>query len=109
MSEQLSHNVFFSLTDNTDAAKTKLVEACKKYLAAHPGVVFFAAGVRGEEFQRDVNAQDWDVALHVVFQDKTSHDKYQEADLHNQFIEENKDNWKKVQVFDSYVEKVPNN
>ena len=40
----------------------------------------------------------------MIFQDRASHDAYQVADEHKQFIEENKDNWNGVRVFDSIVE-----
>ena len=50
----VGHMVFFQLTDNSDAAKAKLVAACKKYLKNHDGVLYFSAGVRGKEFDRDV-------------------------------------------------------
>jgi hypothetical protein len=100
----LAHNVYFSLEDNSAEAKKKLVAACKKHLTKHPGTVFFAAGTVAEELNRPVNDRDFDVALHIVFKDKASHDKYQEAPLHKQFIEENQANWKKVRVFDSLVE-----
>jgi hypothetical protein len=99
----LSHDVYFTLNDNSPAAKEKLIAACKKYLADHPGTVWFAAGPRAEEFQRDVNDRDYDVALHLVFKNKAAHDQYAVHARHLQFIEENKDNWKKVRVFDSYV------
>ena len=101
----LAHNVYFKLHDSSDAARHKLVEACKKYLTPHPGIVFFACGVLAKDLQRDVNDRDFDVALHIVFKDKAAHDTYQDAERLKQFIEENKDNWKKVRVFDSYVEK----
>jgi hypothetical protein len=99
----LSHDVYFSLKDPSDAARSKLVSACQKYLSAHEGTVFFSVGILATDLQRDVNDRDFDVALHVTFQDKASHDKYQDHPRHKQFIEENKDNWKKVRVFDSYV------
>lgn len=99
----LAHDVYFTLKDNSPAAKQRLVEACRKYLSDHPGTVWFSAAVRAEEFDRPVNDQDFDVALHVVFRDKAAHDAYQEAPKHQQFIEENRDNWKQVRVFDSYV------
>ena len=99
----LAHNVYFSLTDNSEAAKTKLVEACKTYLSRHPGVVFFAAGTLQPELDRPVNDRAFDVALHVVFDSMASHDAYQEAPNHLQFVEENKPNWKQVRVFDSAV------
>jgi hypothetical protein len=101
----LAHNVYFSLKDKSPAAKQKLVAACKKYLADHPGVVFFAAGTLAEDLKRDVNDRDFDVALHIVFKDRAAHDKYQDAATHQQFIDENKDNWAKVRVLDSYVGK----
>ena len=99
----LSHDVYFTLKDNSAKAKQTLVDACKKYLSKHPGEVFFATGVRAEEYKRDVNDQDWDVALHIVFTDNAAHDKYQDALRHKQFIDEQKANWKKVRVFDSLV------
>lgn len=103
--KMLSHDVYFSLKDNSPEARAKLVAACKKYLTGHEGEVFFAAGVLAEDLKREVNDTSFDVALHIVFKDLASHDKYQVAKRHDQFIAENKDNWKKVRVFDSYVER----
>lgn len=99
-----AHNVFFSLNDRSETAKTKLVAACRKYLDGHPGTLFFAAGVLAEDCTRPVNDLDFDVALHVIFTDKAAHDAYQHAERHQTFIKESKDNWKRVRVFDSYVE-----
>ena len=95
------HDVYFSLKDNSAQAKEKLVGACKKYLTDHPGTVFFATGTLAEDFDRPINDRDWDVSLHIAFKDKASHDQYQDAERHKKFIEENRDNWKKVRVFDS--------
>lgn len=101
----IGHMVYFALKDNSDAAKKKLVDACKKLLTKHDGEVFFAAGTLVTELKREVNDRDWDVALHIVFQNMAAHDKYQDHPRHKQFIDENRDNWKKVRVFDSAVEK----
>ena len=100
----LSHIVYFTLKDSSEAACQKLVDACHKYLKPHDGVAFFAAGTRAEEFQRDVNDRDFHVALHVVFDDKDAHDVYQTSDNHLAFIDEGKSNWAQVRVFDAYVE-----
>lgn len=97
----IGHMVYFKLKDNGPAARAKLVAACDKYLADHDGVVFYSAGVIGDDFKRDVNDRDWDVALHLVFVDRAAHDKYQDHKEHLKFIEENKDNWAKVRVYDS--------
>ena len=99
----LAHMVYFTLKDNSADAKEKLVAACKKHLSGHPGEVFFAAGTLCEELKREVNDRDFDVALHLVFKDKAAQDQYQTAPRHEQFIKENKGNWTKVRVFDSYV------
>src|SRR5438132_5644787 len=89
--KMLSHDVYFALKDNSPEAKKKLVAACKKYLTDHPGAVAFAAGTLAEEMKRPVNDRDFDVALHIVFKNKAAHDKYEGAERHLKFIEENKD------------------
>jgi Stress responsive A/B Barrel Domain len=98
------HNVYFSLTDNSPAARGTLIAACKKYLADHPGVIYFSAGGLCQSLSRPVNDRDFDVALHVVFRSMADHDAYQQHPHHLQFIAEGKPNWKKVRVFDSEVE-----
>ena len=103
----LAHSVYFSLKDNSSSAKEKLLAACKKYLTGHQGTVFFACGRLAQELRREVNDRDFEVALHVIFQDQAAHDKYQAATRHQQFIAGNKENWKKVRVFDSTVEQSP--
>jgi len=99
----LAHDVYFTLTDDSAAAKQQLVDACRKYLSGHPGTVWFSTGTRAPEFARDVNNLEFHVALHLVFTDKAAHDRYQTTERHMQFIKEVQGNWKKVQVFDSYV------
>jgi len=98
----LAHMVYFTLKDKSGPAREKLVAACKKYLDKHTGTVFFGAGTMAD-LDRKVNDRDFDVALHIVFQNRAAHDRYQTAKRHLQFIEENKDNWTKVRVFDSDV------
>jgi len=99
----LVHNVYFTLKDDSAEAQQKLVAACNKYLTGHPGTVFFAAGTLVEELKREVNDRDFHVGLHIVFENKAAHDRYQTDERHEKFIEENKANWKKVRVFDTYV------
>ncbi len=99
----LAHHVYFSLKNPTPEGRDALVAACQTYLKDHPGVVFFAAGLLEPELARPVNDLDFDVALHVVFDSRASHDLYQTAPLHLQFIAENKETWAKVRVFDSLV------
>ncbi len=97
---RLAHQVFFTLKDRTDEAAENLLAECQQYLTGHPGMVDFAIGRREVDYQRPVNA-DYDVALHTVFATRPDHDAYQIAERHQQFVDRNKDNWAKVQVFDS--------
>lgn len=101
--QRLAHNVFFTLKDKSPAKVAELVAACHKYLNVQPGIAFFAAGPLCAELAREVNDRDWDVGLHLVFETKAAHDAYQDDATHNKFIEEQKPNWAKVRVFDSYV------
>jgi len=103
-SPALAHNVYFTLHDNSPAARARLVAACYQYLRDHPGVAYFAAGQIVSEHTREVNVRDWDVGLHVVFASKADHDLYQKAGSHLKFIEENQANWRTVRVFDTYIE-----
>ncbi len=100
----LSHSVYFTLKESTAANREALVAACKKFLIGHPGTVFFAAGTVESSLYRPVNVLDYDVALVVVFDSLASHDAYQVAPRHLQFVEENKPNWAQVRVFDANVE-----
>ena len=103
----LAHNVFFSLHDRSPAARDRLIQACLKYLAAHPGIVFFGCGELAAELKREVNDHNFDVGLHIVFTDMAAHDAYQTTPDHLRFIEENKATWKQVRVFDSVVAQSP--
>ena len=99
----LSHMVYFSLEDSSPEACERLVERMHHYLKGHDGTVFFAAGTLVEDLDRPVNDKDFHASLHVVFDSREAHDKYQTHERHLQYIEENKGNWTKVRVFDSYV------
>jgi len=101
--KKLAHNVFFTLADSSAEKIDELVAACQKYLTNHDGTDYFAAGGLVPDLNRPVNDLEFHVALHVVFKTRQAHDQYQTAPRHLQFIEENKANWAKVRVFDSYV------
>ncbi len=102
----LAHNVYFTLKDKSAVSKAALVQECKKYLTNHPGVVFFACGILCEELDRPVNDRDFDVGLHVIFENQAAHDRYQVSEAHKKFVTENQARWQKARVFDSVVERV---
>ena len=97
----LTHSVFFDLKDNDDVSVQALVDGAYKYLEPHEGIVYFSAGARHSEYQRDVNDLDFDVALTIVFESTAAQEAYQVTEPHQQFIEELERNWERVRVFDS--------
>jgi hypothetical protein len=100
---QLAHMVYFKLKDNSGANRARLAATCKLFLSGHEGTVSFATGTLAGDFNREVNDRDFDVSLHLVFVNKEAHDKYQVHPRHLKFVDENKENWEKVRVFDSYL------
>jgi hypothetical protein len=101
----LAHDVYFTLKDNSAAARQKLVDACHKYLSGHEGSENYSAGVLADDLKMSVNDREFDVALHIVFKDKAALEQYLKSERHTKFVDENKDSWSKVRVFDSYVER----
>ncbi len=100
---QVAHMVFFKLKESSAEAKQNLVASCDKFLSKHEGCVYYSAGVLAQDLDRDVNDRDFDVALHIVFENRAAHDEYQTHPRHLMFIKENKATWAGVRVFDSYV------
>jgi hypothetical protein len=96
----LVHNVFFWIKKDAprDAAKQTLQDALK-YLKT-PTVKQIFAGAPAHTEARDVVNATYDVGLTVLFESVADHDAYQEDPQHQVFIERNKKNWSRVEVFD---------
>ncbi len=97
------HNVYFSLKDTSPEAIQTLLDDCETYLAPQAGIVSFSCGILEAELNRPVNDTGFDVSLHLLFETKEAHDIYQIDEQHTVFIENNKDNWESVRVFDTVV------
>ena len=95
--------VYFKLKDSSGANRAKLAAACKLFLTGHEGTVSFAVGTLAGDLNGPFNDHDFDVSLHLVFVNKAALDKYHEHSRHEKFLEENKEKWEKVRVFDSYL------
>ncbi|MEO1188202.1 MAG: Dabb family protein [Pseudomonadota bacterium] len=97
----LTHAVFFDLKNDDPASIQALIDGCYEYLAPHDGIVYFSAGARHLDYQREVNDLGFDVALTIVFENTAAQDAYQVTEPHLQFIETFNENWASVRVFDS--------
>jgi len=102
----LAHMVFFTLKDHSKESRAKFVASCEKYLKEIPGTIHFSLGEQAEDVEEPVvSVRDFDVALHVIFEDKSARDIYLVHPKHKAFVEENRPLFEKVRVFDSYVVK----
>ena len=100
---RLAHMVFFTLKDHSAASREEFVASCKKYLTGHEGTVSISFGTIAEDVTEPVSVRDFDVALHVIFENKAANAAYQKSARHVAFVEENKAKFEKVRVFDSYL------
>lgn len=100
---QLAHSVIFALNDKSPAARDKFVAVCEKYLTGHRGTVTFAVGVIADDVVEPPSDRDFDVTLHVVFENKAMLATYLKSERHTQFVEAIKGKVAKVRVFDSYL------
>lgn len=98
----LVHQVFFWLK-KPDKDLKAVMKGCKeigKLKSAHS----YQVGVPAATVKRDVIDDSYHIALTVNFKSIEDHDLYQVDPVHLQFIEEHKDKWEKVQVYDFDVE-----
>ena len=102
---QLAHMVFFGLKDHSKESREKFISSCEQYLSNHEGTVYFSVGTIAEDkdVQEPVSVKDFDVALHVVFENKAAKAKYLESDRHKKFVDENRESFAGVRVFDSFL------
>jgi len=99
----LAHMVFFTLKERTPENLKKMLEISHRNLSNFEGTTYFSVGVRADDVDEPVSVKDFDVALHVVFTGKEAKEKYLVHPRHVKFVEEGKDLWSKVRVFDSYL------
>ncbi|QDV06156.1 Stress responsive A/B Barrel Domain protein [Planctomycetes bacterium Poly30] len=83
----ISHDVFFTFREPTDASIDGLIAACEK-LRILPGVMHLTAGRRDPAQTRDVNEQTFHVALHVEFEDQAAYDAYSPHPVHQALVKE---------------------
>ena len=100
----LSHMVYFTLKDPSQAARQQLIDSCRRYLPGHDGIVFFAVGNHTPDLKRPVNDHGFHVTANVVFESREAHDAYQISENHLAFIKENKESWELLRIFDADVE-----
>jgi len=103
VANHFAHCTFFRLADTSDSVMRFFMEACKKHLSGHEGMVHFSVGCRALSIRRDVSALDFDVAMHMIFSDYKSYQDYAASDRHQVFITETAGMSTGRIVYDSFI------
>ena len=97
------HVVYFWPRENGSPEDTALLaEGARRNLSSIPGVLRFAVGTPAGT-QRDVVDNSYAVALILEFATAADHDIYQDHADHHKFLEECKQYWSRVQVYDTDI------
>ncbi len=72
----------------------KLLKQCKFITSSH-------IGVPADTATRPIVDASYTYCVVITFESKEAHDNYQVDPLHKKFVEESKDLWRKVMVYDS--------
>jgi hypothetical protein len=70
-------------------------------------LVYFGVGTPSD-IKGVFNVSDYDVALHMAFEDRAALSTYAKTKDHQQFVAEMTANMKGLRIFDSMIEQVPN-
>ncbi|RVD31779.1 Dabb family protein [Mesorhizobium sp. M4B.F.Ca.ET.017.02.2.1] len=100
-----AHMVFFQLLDFSDPAVDAFLDYCVKYLSNHDGQVHFSLGLRAVDIHRDVSDSSFDVAMHIIFENRGKYDDYAASQPHQDFITETAGMSTGRRVLDSYIER----
>jgi len=96
------HTVFFYLNDDVTAEQKTQFEGGMQKLGTCPTIANFRIG-KPAMTPRDIVDNDYGYSWIVEFKNAKDQDAYQTEPIHLAFIEEFKDLWKEVKVYDSVM------
>jgi hypothetical protein len=99
----LIHSVYFWFKADADPAVAARFEEGLRRLTAIPDVQTAYFGRPEATPKRAVIDDSYAWGLVETFADLAAHDRYQEHELHEQFLREFSSSWEKVQVYDVRV------
>ena len=102
--QQFVHHVFFWLNNPDDPEDRAEFEKGIEELLEVPQIKKYHVGTPADTDHRDVVDGSYTYSYMVFFEDKESHDTYQEHPIHQEFIDEYKHLWEKVKVYDAVME-----
>ncbi|MGA8029480.1 MAG: Dabb family protein [Bryobacteraceae bacterium] len=102
-SKPFAHMFFFQLSDTSSELVDRFVELCRKYLGGHPGQRHFSIGIRALEINRDVSGKNFEVSVHMIFDNIEAFNDYSASATHEEFITESAGMSPERIVYDSYL------
>jgi hypothetical protein len=99
----IAHHVFFWFNDPDDAEARIRFENAVTELLQIPEIKAYHVGIPAPVEERPVIDASYTYSYLVFFESVEGHDIYQAHPIHEKFVEENKDLWAKVQVYDSQL------
>lgn len=99
ISGRFVHMVFFWLKESTDA--DAFIQATKMFISQVDVVNSYHLG-KPAMTPREVVNNTYTVSLVVTFDSKEDQDIYQNHPIHVRYVEDNKDKWTEVRIFDSW-------
>ena len=93
------HNVYFWLTEDLDEKAIAAFELGLQSLCQNPPA---QSGYFGKpaDTHRDVIERTYTYGMVLFFKDKMDQDAYQVGDIHHQFLDQHKEKWNRVTVYD---------
>jgi hypothetical protein len=102
--KRLMHSTYFSLRDRTPSSCEAFADACTKYLSIRRGITGFWVGTLSDDLRRKVNDLNYDVAMHIEFENFAAWDAYSNDPDHMEFVKVVGNASSSRRVFDSYLD-----
>jgi Stress responsive A/B Barrel Domain len=96
----LIHSVYFWLKPDADPVLAAAFEAGCRHLMTVPDIKTGYVGRPEATTPRPVIDSSYSWALVVLFDDQAAHDRYQEHEIHERFVQKFSSIWERVQVYD---------
>lgn len=101
----IAHDLYFSLKDDSPEGRAELIAEARRCLAPHPGIAYFSTGELKDDLKGAFVDRDFDVVVHMVFENRQALAKYARTKLHGEFIAKQFATFKSVRIFDAEVER----
>lgn len=102
--KKIMHSTYFRLRDRSQTSCEVFIAAIVKYLTIRRGISGFWVGTLAEDLRRPVNDLNYDVAMHIEFENFKAWDAYSNDPDHAEFVREVGSAASGRRVFDSYLE-----